>query len=53
MKHEEKGADLAKRDSTKKTDLPGYPIYPESEDIYQQDKEETALDPEQPSKRKA
>lgn len=52
MKHEEKGDDLAKRDSTIKTDLPGYPIHPESEDIYQQEKEETALDPEQPSKRK-
>ena len=29
--------------------LPGYPTYPESEDIYHQDKEEKVIDPEQVS----
>jgi hypothetical protein len=32
----------------KKDDLPGYPLYPESEDIYSQAKEETEIDPENP-----
>ncbi|MCE2997518.1 MAG: hypothetical protein ACK5RG_19015 [Cyclobacteriaceae bacterium] len=39
------------RNSIKKTpainkDLPGYPLYPASEDIYQQNKEEQDIDPE-------
>ena len=29
-----------------KTDLPGYPIYPASDDIYNTDKEESDVDPE-------
>jgi hypothetical protein len=33
-------------------DLPGYPIYPASEDIYNNDKEEKDLDPEDISKKK-
>jgi len=32
---------------------PGYPTYPPSEDIYNQDKEETEIDPEDTSKEKA
>jgi hypothetical protein len=36
-----------------KNGLPGYPIYPASEDIYNTDKEEIDLDPENISKRKA
>ena len=52
MKKEENSDKLAQKDANAKSKLPGYPIYPENEDIYQQGKEETALDPEQPSKRK-
>ena len=33
--------------------FPGYPAYPPSEDIYNQSIEETELDPENPTKRKA
>jgi hypothetical protein len=36
----------------KKIILPGYPTYPDSEDIYEQAKEETEIDPEQISKLK-
>jgi hypothetical protein len=36
----------------KEPDLPGYPIYPASEDVYSKDKEETDIDPEDISKRK-
>jgi hypothetical protein len=36
---------------TKKEEFPGYPIYPESEDIYSRAKE-TELDPEQLTKKK-
>ena len=32
---------------------PGYPTYPPSEDIYNQDKEETEVDPEDTSKTKS
>ncbi len=40
---------------TKKTeiDLPGYPLYPASEDIFNHDKEEKDLNPEDPSKIKS
>ena len=47
-------ANKGKQQPTKKNekaDLPGYPIYPESEDIYSQ-AEETELDPEFPTKMK-
>lgn len=42
----------------KKTDkpkeaFPGYPHYSQNEDIYKADKEETEIDPENPSKRKS
>lgn len=33
-------------------DLPGYPTYPASEDIFNKDKEESEIDPENPSKKK-
>jgi hypothetical protein len=33
--------------------FPGYPIYPESEDIYSQAKEETDIDPEFTNQKKA
>ena len=33
-------------------EFPGYPIYPASEDIYQTDKEEKDIDPEDPNKKK-
>src|ERR1035437_4275120 len=36
----------------KKIILPGYPTYPASEDIYNQDKEEKQIDPEEISKLK-
>jgi hypothetical protein len=32
--------------------LPGYPIYPDQEDIYKRDKEERDLDPEDVSRKK-
>lgn len=32
--------------------FPGYPTYPSSEDIYQKDREEKDLDPEDPAKKK-
>lgn len=35
------------------TNLPGYPKYPAKDDIYNQDKEETALNPEDITKKKA
>lgn len=37
----------------KKEEFPGYPIYPESEDIYSRAKEEADLDPENPDRIKA
>lgn len=36
----------------KKIILPGYPTYPDNEDIYNQDKEEKEIDPEETSKLK-
>ena len=36
-----------------KIDLPGYPLYPASEDIYNRAKEEEAIDPEDVSKMKS
>ena len=37
---------------SEKEDLPGYPVYPESEDIYSQATEETEIDPEFPNLKK-
>ncbi len=39
-------------DKDVKPDLPGYPLYPASEDIYSKDKEEENIDPEDISKTK-
>ena len=41
-----------KSDNEKKTDLPGYPLYPDGEDIYSKYKEEESIDPEDISKKK-
>lgn len=41
-----------KNQHDKNESFPGYPIYPASEDIYQNDREEKDLDPEDPSKKK-
>ncbi len=38
---------------TKKEEFPGYPEHPESEDIFNHDKEEADLDPEDTSKKKS
>lgn len=38
--------------SAKKESLPGYPLYPDNEDIYNRDKEEEDLDPENISEKK-
>ena len=39
-------------DQEGKMDLPGYPMYPAGEDIYKKFKEESNVDPEDPSKTK-
>lgn len=39
-------------ENTGKPIFPGYPLYPPSEDIYQQSKEKTEVNPADPSKRK-
>lgn len=39
-----------KNKSEDNKDFPGYPIYPPSEDIYNQNKEESEIDPEDTSK---
>lgn len=41
---------LVKQDGSREVPLPGYPVYPPNEDIYNQDKEEADTDPEQLSK---
>ena len=41
-----------KKNNKEKTDLPGYPLYPSSDDLYNRFKEEEDLDPENPSKKK-
>lgn len=41
---------MKKKDSKEKVNLPGYPLYPNSDDIYSQSKEETELNPEDISK---
>lgn len=42
----------SQKESGNKKDLPGYPSYPANEDIYNQQKEETDIDPEQINKTK-
>lgn len=44
---------MTKKNSEEKTDFPGYPSYPASDDIYSKFKEESSLNPEDPSKVKA
>ncbi len=39
-------------DPNEKNSFPGYPLYPPSEDIYNRLKEESDLDPEDPSRKK-
>lgn len=41
-----------KNQSENRKELPGYPFYPASEDIYERGKEEIDLDPEKPSQKK-
>lgn len=41
-----------KPDKKEKNEFPGYPTYPESEDIYNQFQEETEINPEDISKKK-
>lgn len=49
--------DMKKQAKTKtgdeKKDFPGYPHYSAGEDIYSREKEETDLDPEQPTREKS
>lgn len=53
MKKREKNLNHYKRESTNKmNDFLGYPLYPASEDIYRQGKEEQDIDPEDISKKK-
>lgn len=42
-----------KLDEKEKVELPGYPVYPESEDVYHNHVIETEIDPEDISKSKA
>jgi hypothetical protein len=43
---------MSKKEKNKEEEFPGYPIYPANEDIYNQAKEETEIDPEQPDELK-
>ena len=43
---------LSEKDSEMKENFPGYPKYPASEDVYAQLKEESEIDPENPSRMK-
>jgi hypothetical protein len=43
---------LIDKKNTENLDLPGYPIYAPEEDIYNKAKEETELDPEDPTQLK-
>ena len=49
MKKKENTEDLP---DLQEEDLPGYPSYPDNEDIYKTDKEMSDLDPDDPSKTK-
>lgn len=53
MKDKIKNTDLPGRSGNKKVKKPdGYPVYPESEDIYSKFQEEREIDPEDTTKRK-
>jgi len=53
MKKDNKSSPLSlKEDKDGKTNLPGYPSYPDNEDIYQKFKEEKKITPEDISKTK-
>lgn len=54
MKKNDDKVNLSKKESKKKSenDFPGYPTYPASEDIYNQEKEETDINPEDITKTK-
>lgn len=43
---------LVRQEGDKKIILPGYPTYPDDEDIYNQEKEEKEIDPEETTKLK-
>lgn len=43
---------MKKKIKKEETDLPGYPVYPQSEDIYSKFKEEAEIDPEDNSRKK-
>jgi len=45
-------APTSKQGEKRNEDLPGYPIYPAKEDIYNQAKEESEIDPEDPDRKK-
>ncbi len=51
MKKEEKRNTESSKE--KKENFPGYPHYSQEEDIYANEKEETEIDPEDPSRKKA
>lgn len=51
--YEETHSDSTTGNKVGKSAFPGYPLYPESDDIYSQGKKEMDLDPEDPSKKKA
>lgn len=40
------------KDKREDKEFPGYPAYPKEEDIYNQEKKESELDPESPNKKK-
>lgn len=48
-----KSSEKRRIEEKKEKDLPGYPLYPDSEDIYKKAKKETYLNPEETSKNKA
>ena len=43
---------LVRQEGDKKIILPGYPTYPDDEDIYNQEKEEKEIDPEETTRLK-
>lgn len=43
---------LPPSEKDEKKELPGYPVYPENEDIYNKSKEEKSVDPENTSQKK-
>jgi hypothetical protein len=53
MKKSTKATITLRNFSAVKTDTPGYPVYPVSEDIFTREKEESDLNPEDISRKKA